>query len=198
MKINVQALLSEISKALADRHPEKWQNSADIDPIRRSIVAAFNEHGYAPAGIPGVLSFICNEIESGHLAALSTFNDLPCVDATLLRTSPSKWYVSEQAAREIKKLLGVESNGNHSAEQPKKPVNKEAQMHAAFIQLITDRGFNPKAMPPVTRGLPGLRAEVAKALGLLPSDRNFENHWQRALKLGVLAYANKAKHLPSR
>jgi len=102
-RILIRDLVDRISKATADRHPEKWQH--DTDPIVRTIVETMNADGWEPGGIPGVLQFVCTEIGSGRIQANSDFNDLPCGDVSLIRADPVQWYVTREAENHIWQAL---------------------------------------------------------------------------------------------
>jgi hypothetical protein len=109
----IQDLAESISQESADRHPEKWNDPTDLDPLRRTIVAAINKHGWPPDGIPGVLPFIYAEIEVGNIGANSVFNDIPCTDISLVQANPAQWYVTENAARYLLKAMLGFVDGTH-------------------------------------------------------------------------------------
>lgn len=102
----IKDLVDRIAKETAARHPEKWQDPNDPDPIRRTIVAAMNVHGWPLDGIPGVLPFVIDEIKSGHIEAFSLFNDLPCRDGQLIQANPAQWYVTQEGEQHIVRAIG--------------------------------------------------------------------------------------------
>jgi hypothetical protein len=59
-----------------------------------------------------------------------------------------------------------------------------------FRRVITEMGLDPQGLPAEKHGKPGVRARVARALGIAPTDKNyksFEHHWDRALKDGAIS-----------
>ncbi len=97
----VRDFAERIAAAATDRHPEKWMHATDPDPLRRTIVAAINAHGWPFDGIPGVLPYIYGALESGEVGALSTFNDLPFSDISEVRANPDKWYLTAEARQQL-------------------------------------------------------------------------------------------------
>jgi hypothetical protein len=99
--VTVRDFAERIAAAATDRYPEKWMHATDPDPLRRTIVAAINAHGWPFDGIPGVLPYIYGELESGEVGALSTFNDLPFSDVSEVRANPDKWYLTADAQDQL-------------------------------------------------------------------------------------------------
>jgi hypothetical protein len=104
-RTTILEIAERIAKEAADRRPEKWKHPTDPDPMRRTIVAAMNTHGWPDDGIPGVLPLIFKELESGRIAVFSTFNDLPFSDISEVRTNPAKWYVTREGEAALLKAV---------------------------------------------------------------------------------------------
>ncbi len=106
-RVTVRDLVDTLSRELADRHPEKWAHPTDPEPMRRTIVAAINAHGWPPDGIPGVLHLVCMHIETGVVEAFSMFNDLACGDVSLVHANPAQWYVTGEGESTMRELIGT-------------------------------------------------------------------------------------------
>jgi|SRR5579859_762410 len=155
-RVVIRDLVDRISEATADRRPEKWQHATDPDPIRRTIVAAMSAHGWPADGIPGVLDFICTEIESGRVATQSAFNDLPCRDVALVRANPAQWYITPDAERHILQAIAdavgrtQERVRGRAAQTEKQRMEKEAAgrytLEEAATLIATNTGERESAV----------------------------------------------------
>jgi hypothetical protein len=108
----VAELAERIARELADRNPAAWKKqdpeaAAANNDLRRTIAAAMNQHG-GVCRIPGVLPHIFALIERGTITALSTFNGLPCLNVSDVKTNPEDWRLSPHDEEIVEsRLLGT-------------------------------------------------------------------------------------------
>jgi hypothetical protein len=109
-RVTIKDLIWEIAQALADKHPEHWEtDKVDSDlSLRRNIVAAMNQHGWAPDGIPGLMPNIFKTLKLSGIKVLSTFNGLPFTDEEeLVKINPANWWITTDDAEKVKEALQI-------------------------------------------------------------------------------------------
>jgi hypothetical protein len=70
----------------------------------RDLVERINAAHYWTTEV-GVLAFICDELESGRVAAFSASDALPCADTSLVRGNPAQWYVTGDGEHHILRAI---------------------------------------------------------------------------------------------
>lgn len=73
--------------------------------MRRTIAAAKNLHGWPQDGIPAIIGLIFFLLEQKQINAFSTFNDVPMVDVSDVRTNPANWYLTSADAELVVRAL---------------------------------------------------------------------------------------------
>lgn len=209
-RVNLYDVVMEIAAELADAHAESWQKAGRDDDLRRDVALAMNKHGVDTAAI---LPQIKRALMAGEIAALSTFNGLPSLDADEVIPDSDvwrpdaaagslqladvcvlrEWCLTEDDADTVRRLCGLlpSSPGPRARpEAPSKPVQRGQAQEEEILAAIRAEGYEPGALPVVTGGRPGVKAAVRKAVGnsgMWSGKRVFDKAWERLRARGEIA-----------
>ncbi len=136
-------LLWSLATELADRRPEHWVTPDDEDgddDLRRTIVAAINQHGWAPDGIPGLEPHVWRLHETGVIHLRSVFNGLPPLAFSEMKANPSNWCMPTEDANALRRRLIPERIESASSEDGMRDELDDCE-HPLKAQLDRQESF---------------------------------------------------------